>query len=105
MKTVLPWIIAVGSVAFALGTLHRGNTLAPAPAASLPTAQLAPAPAGLDTGEVVYTFKDDAQIQAFTTLWQQRQATAACAALMTLSKPSMGAPLASCGVTQMKPEM
>src|SRR3989338_4982474 len=74
MRKTVPWFIIVGWAGVVAGyflrgsvqpTVPRGAGLAPA----VPAPQGAGAPEG---GKVVHTFDDEATVQAFAAMWQQR---------------------------------
>ncbi|MBI1991640.1 MAG: hypothetical protein HYS71_00165 [Candidatus Omnitrophica bacterium] len=72
MRRTIPWLIIVGWVGVAAGFLLRDRyPSAPAPVANAPAPQASMAPA--TTGRVAHTFADEASVQAFVALWQQRQ--------------------------------
>ncbi|MBI3011245.1 MAG: hypothetical protein HYY58_01975 [Candidatus Omnitrophica bacterium] len=74
MRRAIPWLIIVGWAGVAAGFLLRGRyPSAPAPVgvANAPSPQASPSPA--TTGRIAHTFADEASVQAFVALWQQRQ--------------------------------
>jgi hypothetical protein len=79
MKRTLPWIVGVGGIGVVLVLILRGQgqeaTTAIAESAkkqAAPPQAAVPEPqAGSE--KIVYTFEDDAKVQEFARLWQQRQ--------------------------------
>lgn len=88
MKRALPWLIGVGCLGVAAAVLWRNPAQreVTATAETNPTpAQTSPAPsaptqpeapqAAAGEEKIAYTFPDDAKMQQFLQLWQQRQAS------------------------------
>lgn len=79
MKRILPWIVGLGAVGAIAVLAGRGQGRPITTPVPQPPAQQATTPAAsvVPPGEekIVYTFSDDAKIQEFAGLWQQRQAT------------------------------
>ena len=75
MNRTVRWVLAltVASAGLALG-VHAAEQAAPSPTGQ-PAASQAATPAAGDE-KVAFTFADDAQLQEFGRLWQQRQAIA-----------------------------
>lgn len=78
MKQVIPWVVAVGCAGLALVVLLRGESpraAGPAGAAAVIAPPGAPGqPAAVPDGPVVHTFEDEAKMQEFAQILQQRQA-------------------------------
>jgi len=67
MKRAVLWIVGVGIVGVGLMLALRAQEQAQAPS------QAQQPPATAQQEKVAFTFTDDAQMQAFAELWQQRQ--------------------------------
>lgn len=74
MRKTVPWLIMVGWAGVVAGYFLRGSVQlavprGAGPAPAVPAPQGAGAPEG---GKVVHTFDDEATVQAFAAMWQQR---------------------------------
>ena len=80
MKQQLPWVIAAGAVAVALGVVVVSGRSQPASPPPVAATQQTPRPANAaatapSEGRVVHTFEDEAKLREFGSLWQGRQSS------------------------------